>query len=131
MSKTYCVIARCAPGVDLALEVVEIGLRRGGLGMHFGIGGDGDVEIGDPHQPFDQLGGIVVAILGQLFAAGNVAAQGDDAPNAAVADPAGLGVDLRPARPDTGQVMRDGKAGARHHHVDDLGVPSRVVPPAP
>ncbi len=33
--------------VDLAFQIVEIGLRAIGVGMRLGIGGDGDFEVGD------------------------------------------------------------------------------------
>src|SRR5439155_15421042 len=75
-------------GVELLLQIVEVvaGAARGGVGL--GIGGDADLEIGDPLQPGDQVGGIGIAIgvrhvaAGRARAAdrctGRIAAQCDD-----------------------------------------------------
>ena len=49
-------------GVDLALEIVEIGGRVGRIGMAFGIGGDRNLERRDLLQARDQLGGIGIAV---------------------------------------------------------------------
>jgi hypothetical protein len=46
------------PGIDLALQVVDIVLGALRLGMGLGIGGDADLEIGDLPQPGDKIGGI-------------------------------------------------------------------------
>ena len=48
-------------GIDLALQIVEIGRGARRLGMGLGIGGDADLEIGDAPQPGDEIGGIGIA----------------------------------------------------------------------
>src|SRR3546814_4086537 len=44
------------PGIDLALQIVEVDDGVGGLWVHLGIGGDADLEIARPPQSFDQIG---------------------------------------------------------------------------
>ena len=51
-------------GVDLALEVVEIGLRRAGLRVHLRIGGDRDVKRRDARERRHQFRGVREALRG-------------------------------------------------------------------
>ena len=48
-------------GVELVLQIVEVVPGALRLGMGLGIGGDADLEIGDPLQPGDEVGGKGVA----------------------------------------------------------------------
>ena len=41
--------------VQRGLEVIEVGLRRGGLGVNLGIGADGDAFVPGRAQALDQL----------------------------------------------------------------------------
>ena len=49
-------------GIDLALEIVEIGRGARRLGMGFGIGRDADLERRDAQQAGDEVGGIGIAV---------------------------------------------------------------------
>ncbi len=72
-------------GIDLALEIIEIGFAVAGVRMDFRIGGDRNVERSDRLEARDQLGGIgVAARMRCVGAAGlrRVAAQRDDVANA-------------------------------------------------
>ena len=96
-------------GVDLALEVVDVGLRARRLRMRLRIGGDGNVEAGHPLQPGDQIGGIGVAVRMRLVPTRplrRIAAQGDDVANAGRPVPPRHLVDLLAAGADAGQVRR-------------------------
>ena len=101
------------PGIELALQIVEVGLRAIGVGMRFGIGGDRDFERRDCLQPGDQLDRIGIALRMRAIrrSAGNVAAQRDDVPHPGL--PIGLRhlVDLGARCLDAGQV-RGGRHGA-------------------
>ena len=94
-------------GVDLALEVVQVGRRAGRLGMGFGIGGDADLEIGDLLQARHQVGGVGVAAgMGPVGARalGRIAAQGHDVADSLLPIAPGDGVHLARRGPDAGQV---------------------------
>ena len=52
--------ARCA-GIDLGFQVVEVPARSGLSGWLSGVAGDGDLEIANPLQAADQVGGIGIA----------------------------------------------------------------------
>ena len=73
-------------GVDLALEIVEIGRRVERIRVAFGIGGDRNLERRDLLQARDQLGGVRDSRPGcgcELRARlGRIAAQRDDVADA-------------------------------------------------
>ena len=60
--KKNCVIARSAPGVDLALQIFEIERARGRIRVNFRIGRDRNVERRDRLQAGDEIGGIAIAV---------------------------------------------------------------------
>ena len=74
---------RIGAGLDLALEGEEVVLRRAGLGVVFGVGGDFDVEVvaGFGTDEFHQLVG-VAEFAGKADARGQIAPQGHDAADA-------------------------------------------------
>ena len=104
--------AAVGAGIDLALEVVEVGLGVGRIGMLFGIARDADLEVADLLQAGHQLGGIGVAagmggVLG-AHAGRRIAAQRHDVADAGVPVGARDVVDLALGRADAGEV------GGRH-----------------
>jgi hypothetical protein len=73
------------PGIDLALQVVEIGFGAGGFGVGFGIGSDRDFKRRDLFQPCDQIGraGIAIGARGELGPGHRrITAQRHDVPHA-------------------------------------------------
>ena len=48
-------------GIDLGFEVVEVPRQVGTVGVALRVAGDGDLEIADPLQAANQVGGIGVA----------------------------------------------------------------------
>ena len=72
------------PRVQLAFEVVDVELRARGVRVHFGVGGDRDLEVGDAAKPGHEIDRVVVAAGMRLVAGpglGRVAAQGHDVPD--------------------------------------------------
>ncbi len=108
-------------GVDLALQIVEIGPAIGGVGVDLGIGRDRNVERRDALEAVDQLGGIGVAVRMRCVSSarfGRVAAQGDDVPHAKVPIIAGDCVDFVPRRSDAGQVRGGRERGFLEYPLD-------------
>ncbi len=103
------------PGVDLALQIVQVVLRAGRLRVAFRIGRHADLEIGDALQAFHQIGGIGVAarigLVGGADARRRIAAQRHDMADAAVPIGPGDGVDLFAGGADAGQVGGGPQAG--------------------
>ena len=48
--------------LDLAAQVLEIGLGALGLGVDLGVAAGADLEVGHGLEPADQVGGIGVAV---------------------------------------------------------------------
>ena len=122
------------PGIDLALEMVEVGLGTGRFRVNLGIASDRNVERRDLLQPGDQIGGggIAVRMRGKGAAGlGRIAAQRDEVPDPGV--PIGLRdrIDFIAAGVDAGEVRRRGERGLGDDPLDRLWVRSRVEPPAP
>ena len=86
-------------GIDLGLEVVEVGGKRRAFGMLLGIAGDGDLEVRDLLEAGDEIGRVGVAAGMRLVraagAAGGIAAQRHDVADADVPVVARDLVDLR------------------------------------
>jgi hypothetical protein len=103
--------------------------------MGLGIGGDADLEIGDPLQAGDQIGGEGVAAgmrrVALADAARRIAAQRHDMADAGL--PIGVRdrVDLGAGRGDAGQMRRRLSAVSSRMRRRCAWVRSRVEPPAP
>ena len=78
-----------------------------------------------------QFGGVVIAVLGQRLALGQVPAQGDDAADTLVPKILRLRVDLGARGPDAGQMMRHRQAGALPHHPDHFAGARPGAAPGP
>ena len=99
---------RCiGAGIDLALEVGEIGLCALRLGVKLGVSGYFDVEIvaGFRADESHQLVG-VAELAHVLRAGGQIAAQRDDVPDAMAFVFVEDGADVFPRRADAGQMRR-------------------------
>ena len=73
------------PGVDLAFQVIEVGLGTDRLGMGFGEGRDADLEIGYALEPGDQVVGAGIASgMGRVAVSsgGGIAPERDDVAHA-------------------------------------------------
>ena len=121
-------------GVDLALEIVEIGCGAGKSGWHFGIGGDRNFERRDRLQAGDQLGGIGIAAgmrreLGARL--GRIAAQRDDVAHAELPIIPGDRVDLVAVAPTQVRCAAAGVGSRGRSARPSSCVRSRVEPPAP
>ncbi len=89
--------------------------------MHFRISGDRNVERRDLLQPFDEVGGVAVAIRVRLkFRAGfrRVAAKRDNMADPAIPISARDFVDFVLARADAGQVRRGRQVGLVQDTLD-------------
>ena len=99
-------------GVQLALEVVEIELRRLRLGMYLGIGGDRDIEIRNRFEARHQIRGVSETVAAGLIAHDplrRVAAQSHYVPYAFVPVLARDVEDLTAAGADTGEMRCSGQ----------------------
>src|SRR6185437_3517757 len=108
---------RCT-GIQLALEVVEIELRRRRLRVDLRVGGDGDLEVSDRLQACNQIRGIRETVRMRLITRaplGRVAPQGHDVSDALVPVPPRDVQDLAATGAHTGQV---GCAGERRLALD-------------
>ena len=107
-------------GIDLAPEGIEVGIRAGGLRVHFGIGGDFKLEavamcLADERH---QLAGVmeIARCAGADRGGRKIAAQRYDALHAGCLVAVEQRRDPRPRRADAGQVRRGLDAGL----FDDL-----------
>ena len=109
----------CA-GVEFALEVVEVSLRRRRLRMHLGIGADRDLQIvgvGAVDVAADagnQIGRVAVSAVDLSIvrsALGSVASQRDDMAHTGVQIAVDDLADLGLGRSDAGEMSGDGKVG--------------------
>ena len=96
-------------GVELSLEIVEIGPRRVGLGMNLGVGGDADVEraaiVAATDAGHEHLGAGVPAGHHTVFAAlGSISPKGHDSPYTGSDVRVEDAVDLVSRRGDAGDV---------------------------
>ena len=101
-------------GIDLALQIIEVGALVRAVGMGFGISGHRNVERSDLLQARDQLGGIgVAARMRLIFRArlGRIAAKRDQVANPDLPIIAGDLVDLLARRADAGQMRGRGQLG--------------------
>ncbi len=99
------------PGVDLALQIVQIVLGIGRIGMTFGIGRDRNLERVQLAQARDQRGGIFIPADRRLELRPRrrrIAAQRDDMPHACRPIFLRDRVNLLARRLDTGQVRGGG-----------------------
>src|SRR5215211_3075616 len=107
--------------VHLALQILEIERPVARVRMDFGISGDGNVELGDPLQAFDQLGGIAIAVRMRLVlraGLGRIAAKRDDVAYTEVPIVAGDRIDLLAARGDAGEMGRGRQGGFLEDPLD-------------
>ena len=110
-------------GIDLALEMVEVGVGTGRLGMDLGIASDRNVERRDLLQARDQLGGIGIALRMRSEGAaglGRVAAQRDEVAHARVPIGARHGIDFVAAGIDAGEMRGGGERRVAHDPLDRL-----------
>ena len=122
-------------GVDLRLQVVEVGVEVGGLRVDLGEAGAADREVPARGDELGQLGGAAEPALGLdevLFAAGRVAAQGEDVLDPGLGDPVEgrrqIPSSVSPTQLRCAIVSRPTSSlSARVIST----VPSRVEPPAP
>src|SRR5690606_7460288 len=101
-------------GIHLALQVLQLQPRRGGIRMAFGIAADADLEVVQLAQAGDQVGRIGIAVgMRHEFSGAlrRVAAQGDDMPDAGLPVMFGHLVDLASRGADAGQMRRRAQAG--------------------
>ena len=100
--------AAVGAGIDLALQVLEVGLGVGRVGVLLGIARDADLEVADLLQAGDQFGGVGVAAgMRRVLAAHagrRIAAQRHDVADAGVPVGARDVVDLALGGADAGEV---------------------------
>ncbi len=122
-------------GIDLGLEVVDVGLERRALGMLLGIAGDGDLEVADPLQAGHEIGGVDVAagmgLVVRAEARRRIAAQRHDVANAGFPIGARDGVDFGLGGVDAGEMRRRPQPVSLTMRATVACVRSRVEPPAP
>ncbi len=121
--KKNCVIARSAPASTLRFRFSRSNAAGRRVRMHFGIGGDRNVERRDLLQAGDEFGGIAIAVRVRLiFRPGlrRVAAQRDDVANAELPIFARNVVDLIAARADAGEVRGRCQRGFLEDPLDRL-----------
>src|SRR4051794_20055105 len=111
------------PGVDLALQVLEVGERAAGLGMHLGVAGDADLEVGDGPEARHEVAREGVAVLAGAVGPGvlgRIASQGHDPahPGLPVAPRQRVHVGAR--RAGASEVGRHGRAEARLDRADEV-----------
>ena len=102
------------PGVDLALQVVDVVLGAFRFRVDFRVGGDADFEVGDLLQPRHQVGRIGVAAgVGPvaILTFGRVATQRHDVLDTSLPIGACDVVYFFPCRPDAGQMCHDLHSG--------------------
>src|SRR5690242_12217227 len=100
--------AAVGAGIDLALQVLEVGIDARRIGMLLGIARDADLEVADLLQAGDQCGGIGVAAgmraVLAAHAARRIATQRHDVADAGVPVGAGDIVDLALGGGDAGEM---------------------------
>ena len=125
-------MARSRAGVDLALEVIQVELGARRLRMHFGIGRDRDLEVGDALQRRDEIGGIGKTVRLRLIrpaALRRIAAQRDDMANAVGPIGARDLDEFLARRADAGEMRRAGERRLALDAVHDMvrALASRAV----
>ena len=117
VSKKYWGDRPGRPRVDLALQVVEVGLGGTCRGMRFRIGRHRDLEGRDPPQPLHQIRRIGIALRMRHVVRSpgrRVAAQGHDVPHPGIPVLPRHVVHLAAGGPDAGQVRRGRQRGLAH-----------------
>ena len=111
-------------GIDLLLQRVDVGIERGRFRMLLRIGRDGDLELADPADAFDQVGGLVIALrmrlIGRAEPAGRIAPQRHDMAHACRPIGSDDLVDLGAGGGDAGQMRRRLQTGLVDHALDGV-----------